>query len=145
MLDETMEVLTAAWSGEPVHHRGEHYTVDGIRFPPRPVQRPRVPVWVAGYPGRARPMRRAARHDGFFPIDLDHPDQLAEIAATLTDLRGPATPYDITVALPPGTDPAPYITAGATWWMPEISPGTTLDQVQGVVRDGPYKPEERHP
>src|SRR5919106_703749 len=39
MLDEALEILTAAWSGEPVHHRGEHYTVDGMRFLPRPVQR----------------------------------------------------------------------------------------------------------
>src|SRR5215208_584387 len=40
MLDESLEILAAAWSGEPVHHRGEHYTVDGMRFLPRPVQRP---------------------------------------------------------------------------------------------------------
>jgi hypothetical protein len=46
MLDEALEILTAAWSGEPVYHRGEHYTVDGMRFLPRPVQRPGVPVWV---------------------------------------------------------------------------------------------------
>ena len=50
MLDEALEILTAAWSGEPVYHRGEHYTVDGMRFLPRPVQRPGVPVWVGGYP-----------------------------------------------------------------------------------------------
>jgi alkanesulfonate monooxygenase SsuD/methylene tetrahydromethanopterin reductase-like flavin-dependent oxidoreductase (luciferase family) len=30
MLDEALEILTAAWSGAPVHHRGEHYTVEGI-------------------------------------------------------------------------------------------------------------------
>jgi alkanesulfonate monooxygenase SsuD/methylene tetrahydromethanopterin reductase-like flavin-dependent oxidoreductase (luciferase family) len=146
MLDEAMEVLTAAWSGEPVHHRGEHYTIDGIRFLPRPVQRPRVPVWVAGYPGRVRPLRRAARHDGFFPIDLEHPDQLAEIVATLTYLRAPAsTPYDIAVALPPGADPEPYITAGATWWMPDLPPEVTLDRVRGILREGPYKTKDRHP
>jgi alkanesulfonate monooxygenase SsuD/methylene tetrahydromethanopterin reductase-like flavin-dependent oxidoreductase (luciferase family) len=46
MLDEALEILTAAWSGEPVYHRGEHYTVDGMRFLPRPVQRPGVPVWA---------------------------------------------------------------------------------------------------
>jgi hypothetical protein len=40
MLDESLEILTAAWSGESVHHRGPHYTVDGMRFLPRPVQRP---------------------------------------------------------------------------------------------------------
>jgi hypothetical protein len=34
MLDEALAILTAAWSGEPVHHRGEHYTVDGVQFCP---------------------------------------------------------------------------------------------------------------
>src|ERR671917_460744 len=81
MLDEALEILEAAWSGEPVRHRGEHYTVDAMRFLPRPVQRPGVPVWVAGFAGRAKPMRRAARHDGFFPIRLESADQLAEIVA----------------------------------------------------------------
>ena len=87
MLDESLEILAAAWSGEPVHHRGEHYTVDGMRFLPRPVQRPGVPVWVAGYYGKPRPMRRAARYQGFFPLGLDHPEQLAEIVADLAALR----------------------------------------------------------
>jgi alkanesulfonate monooxygenase SsuD/methylene tetrahydromethanopterin reductase-like flavin-dependent oxidoreductase (luciferase family) len=81
MLDEALQILTAAWSGRPVQHRGAHYTVDGITFLPRPVQRPGVPVWVAGYPGRVAPLRRAARYDGFFPLNLSGPDQVAEIAA----------------------------------------------------------------
>ena len=72
MLDEALEILTAAWSGEPVYHRGEHYTVDGMRFLPRPVQRPGIPVWVGGYPGMRKPLRRAARFKGFFPVDLEH-------------------------------------------------------------------------
>jgi alkanesulfonate monooxygenase SsuD/methylene tetrahydromethanopterin reductase-like flavin-dependent oxidoreductase (luciferase family) len=139
MLDEVLYILAAAWSGEPVHHRGEHYTVDGIRFLPRPVQRPGVPVWVAGFPGKPKPLRRAARHDGFFPVNLAHPDQLAEVTATITGLREDAAgPYDIAVALPPGTDPAPYAAAGATWWLTEFEPdGASLDRVRGVLRDGP--------
>ena len=108
MLDEALQILAAAWSGQPVHHRGEYYTVDGMRFLPRPVQRPGVPVWVAGLAGNARPLRRAARHDGFFAVNLEHPDQLAGITATIAGLRQDATtPYDIVIALPPGTDPAP--------------------------------------
>src|SRR5918996_2214862 len=71
MLDESLEILAAAWSGAPVHHRGEHYTVAGMRFLPRPVQRPGVPVWVAGYYGNAKPLRRAARHQGTFPVGID--------------------------------------------------------------------------
>lgn len=138
MLDESLEILTAAWSGEPVHHHGEHYTVDDIEFLPRPVQRPGVPVWVGGFPGKIRPMRRAARYDGFFPVNLDHPDQVAEVTATITELRPQTTaPYDIAVALPAGTDLAPYADAGATWWLAELSPGVSLDEVRGVLRDGP--------
>ena len=139
MLDEALDILTAAWSGEQVSYRGAHYTVDGIRFLPRPVQRPGVPVWAAGLAGNPRPLRRAARYDGYFPIALAHPDQLAEIVATLAVLRGGATgPYDIAVGLPPGTDPAGYAGAGATWWMPDFEPETVrLDLVRGVLRDGP--------
>lgn len=138
MLDEALEILTAAWSGRNVHHLGEHYTVDGVQFLPRPV-RQRVPVWVAGFPGKIRPLRRAALYDGFFPVNLEHPGQLAEAVATITGLRQHTTaPYDIAVALPPGTDPAPYAAAGATWWLAEFEPeGVSVDQVRGVLRDGP--------
>ena len=139
MLDEALEILTAAWSGRPVYHRGAHYTIDGVQFLPRPVQQPGVPVWVAGFPGNIRPLRRAARYDGFFPVNLEHPDQLAEITAVINGRRQHATaPYDFAVALPPGTDPAPYATAGATWWLTEFEPERVgIDQVRGVLRDGP--------
>jgi alkanesulfonate monooxygenase SsuD/methylene tetrahydromethanopterin reductase-like flavin-dependent oxidoreductase (luciferase family) len=87
MLDESLEILTSAWSGAPVHHRGERYTVAGMRFLPPPVQRPGVPVWVAGYSGNSKPLRRAARHQGVFPLGIDHPDQLADVVAEVTALR----------------------------------------------------------
>jgi alkanesulfonate monooxygenase SsuD/methylene tetrahydromethanopterin reductase-like flavin-dependent oxidoreductase (luciferase family) len=38
MLDESLEILAAAWSGRPVHHHSRHYTVDGISFLPGPDQ-----------------------------------------------------------------------------------------------------------
>jgi alkanesulfonate monooxygenase SsuD/methylene tetrahydromethanopterin reductase-like flavin-dependent oxidoreductase (luciferase family) len=132
MLDESLAILAAAWSGEPVRHRGEHYTVDDLAFLPRPVQRPGVPVWAAGFPGNAKPIRRAARLDGFFPANL------AEVVGSLTALRqGRMASYDIAVGLPLGVDPEPYARAGATWWMPELEPGVRLDTVRGVLRDGP--------
>jgi alkanesulfonate monooxygenase SsuD/methylene tetrahydromethanopterin reductase-like flavin-dependent oxidoreductase (luciferase family) len=143
MLDESLGILTAAWSGEPVHHRGEHYTVDGMRFLPRPVQRPGVPVWVAGFYGRPRPLRRAARFQGFMPVNLEHPGQLAQIVADLTAMRQAAgtaglQPYDVVAALPPGSDPAPYAAASATWWLVEFPARTaTADLIRAVIRDGP--------
>jgi alkanesulfonate monooxygenase SsuD/methylene tetrahydromethanopterin reductase-like flavin-dependent oxidoreductase (luciferase family) len=139
MLDEALDILTAAWSGEPVSHRGEHYTVDGVRFLPRPVQRPTVPVWIGASPGHVRPLRRAARYQGLFPMNLEHPDQLAEAVATVTPLRpDAAAPYDIAVALPPGADPTPYVRAGATWWMPEVAvEDATPANVRALIRNGP--------
>jgi alkanesulfonate monooxygenase SsuD/methylene tetrahydromethanopterin reductase-like flavin-dependent oxidoreductase (luciferase family) len=65
-------ILSAAWSGEPVNHRGKNYLVDDVRFLPRPVQRPRVPVWTAAFPGNVKPLRRAARYEGFFPVNLEN-------------------------------------------------------------------------
>lgn len=140
MLDESLEVLRAAWSGEPVEHRGDHFTVDGVRFLPRPTQ-PSIPIWVAGFPGNARPRRRAARHDGFFPVNLAGPDQLAEEVAAVTALRiDPAAPYDIVAAIEPGTDPAPYAAAGATWCVTDTdAEGLTLDRVRGMIADGPRR------
>jgi alkanesulfonate monooxygenase SsuD/methylene tetrahydromethanopterin reductase-like flavin-dependent oxidoreductase (luciferase family) len=143
MLDESLEILVAAWSGEPLHHHGEHYTVDGIRFLPRPVQRPGVPVWVAGFPGKPKPLRRAARYHGYIPVNLEHPDQLAASVNSLTTLRREsgshrAEAYDIIAALPPGTDPAPYAAVGATWWLVEFPwNAISIDQIRGVIRDGP--------
>jgi hypothetical protein len=91
-------------------------------------------------------MRRAARYDGFFPVDLDSADQLAEIVARVGDLRqeaghGPTDSYDVVAALEPGIDPADYGEAGATWWLvaPEWK-GISVDQVRGVIRDGPVAP-----
>ena len=103
------------------------------------MQQPGVPVWIAGFPGNARPMRRAARYDGFFPVNLEHPDQLAEVVATVTGLRQDSNaPYDFVVGLPVGVDPHPWQQAGATWWLPEFEPErVSSDQVRGVLRDGP--------
>jgi alkanesulfonate monooxygenase SsuD/methylene tetrahydromethanopterin reductase-like flavin-dependent oxidoreductase (luciferase family) len=145
MLDESLEILTAAWSGEPVHHEGEHYTVGGMRFLPRPVQRPGVPIWVAGFPGNTKPLRRAVRHQGFFPANVQHPDQLAEVVTAVTTLReqagiGITEPYDIVAAVEPDDDPTPYAAAGATWWLVEFPPDTvTIDLVRGVIRDSRFR------
>jgi hypothetical protein len=65
-------------------------------------------------------------------VNLEHPDQLAEIVADLAELRGDAEPYDVVAALPPGTDPSPCGAAGATWWVVDF-PAVALsaDQVRG--------------
>ncbi len=139
MLDESLAILAAAWSGETVHYRGEHYTVDGMRFLPRPVQQPGIPVWAAGFPGKVRPMRRAARLDGFFPVNLTSVDQLAEVVAQISAMRADGSrPYDYAVEVEPGADVTGHVRAGATWCLTGFDPeAISVDAVRGVLRDGP--------
>ena len=68
LLDEGLAILEGLWSGAPFSHEGERMTVRDAQFLPRPVQEPRIPVWVAGRWPNRRPFRRAARWDGMFPI-----------------------------------------------------------------------------
>ena len=138
-LDESLEVLAAAWSGEPVRHRGEHYVVDDLTLLPTPVQRPGPPVWVGVRYGNVRPLARAARHDGVFPVEVDHPDQLAELVAGVQAQRpDPGAPYDVAVGGRPGTDWRPYEAAGATWWMTSFAyDDCGVDVVRGALRAGP--------
>lgn len=125
LLDTALDVLAQAWSGEPV----EAY---GVPLLPRPLQDP-LPVWVAGLPGKRAPLRRAARHQGFVPVNLQHPDQVAEIAADLRVLRGGEL-GDLAVALERDADPAPYAAAGATWVLTELGPGSSLADARAVIR-----------
>ena len=88
----------------------------GRRVPAAPVQQPRIPVWLAARWPNRRPVRRAARWDGLFPIDLPGPEALAELAADVRELRrGIETPFDLVVENGPGDDLAPWVAAGATW------------------------------
>ncbi|MGB7339484.1 MAG: LLM class flavin-dependent oxidoreductase [Phototrophicaceae bacterium] len=66
MTDEALDVITQLWSGEPVNHDGDYYTVHDSQFLPRPISQPRIPVWVAGYYPYKRPMQRAAKWDGMY-------------------------------------------------------------------------------
>ncbi len=129
MLDEGLDVLRAAWTGEPVHHRGEHYVVDGLTLLPTPVQPGGPPVWVAARYGNPAPLRRAARHQGVFPIGVQTPEQLAEVVAAVAPGEG----YDVAVGGPPGTDEGGFADAGATWWMTSFPVTTTVADVEAVL------------
>jgi alkanesulfonate monooxygenase SsuD/methylene tetrahydromethanopterin reductase-like flavin-dependent oxidoreductase (luciferase family) len=114
LLDEGLEKLRGYW--------------DGGLLPP-PVQRPRIPVWVAArYPNR-RPVRRAARWDGLFPIDLPGPEALAELVAEVPAGDG----YDVIASVPLGADLGPWEAAGATWCLAEFGPSPTAAEVRAAI------------
>ena len=129
-LDEGLDVLAGLWSGERFSYAGEHFRIEPVTFTPTPVQRPRIPVWVAGILPNRRPIARAARWDGFVPIAAgggsprpdvaDFGKAVRQIAATRGDLNG----YDVVVWSDVAKSPAEvaeragsYADAGATWWI----------------------------
>jgi alkanesulfonate monooxygenase SsuD/methylene tetrahydromethanopterin reductase-like flavin-dependent oxidoreductase (luciferase family) len=136
MLDEGLSVLSQAFSGHPMAHHGRHYVAEGPALLPTPVQ-DLLPIWVGVRYGRLKPLARAARHQGVFPIEIDHPDKLAE---TLELLGRPDGPYDVAVGMQDDTDPRAYEAVGATWWMRGFSPyDLTEREVRDVLTAGPLR------
>ncbi|QVQ50468.1 LLM class flavin-dependent oxidoreductase [Spiractinospora alimapuensis] len=130
-LDEALDVVCQLWSGEEVEHDGTHFRVDGLRFLPTPVQRPRIPIWVAAQSTNPGPMRRAARFDGLCPETT--PEGLAEMLAGIGERRGGLDGFDVAAAGPPGQDPEPYRAVGATWWLVQLPEITTVDEVTAEI------------
>jgi len=64
--DEALEVMRSAWSADPVHHDGRHFSARGVVSLPSPVQTGGPPILIGGNSERAR--RRAARHQGWSPL-----------------------------------------------------------------------------
>ena len=65
--DESLEIMTGLWSGEPVSHHGRFYQFDDIQMLPAPQQRPHPPLWAGGVSEAM--LRRTARWcDGFYPV-----------------------------------------------------------------------------
>lgn len=58
-LEEAVAIITALFGGAPVHHRGVHYTVNGLVGTPAPVQRPHPPLVIGG--GGRRMLTMAGR------------------------------------------------------------------------------------
>ncbi len=136
MLDEGAELLTELWTGAPVQHRGAHFIADDVCFLPTPVQQPRIPLWFAARGAASRPVRRAARYDGLFPIEID-PDGLSRMTEIVIDERGSLTGFDIAVLAFGGVDLPALEARGATWAMWSFLPGEPLADVEAFIARGP--------
>ena len=153
-LDEGLDILTGLWKGDSFSYAGEHYRLDEVTFLPRPVQSPRIPIWVAGYWPNKKPFRRAARYDGVVPGKVGEeplkPDDLRKIISYIADHRIESTPFDVAVGgiLPPSPEKGPelvqpWIDAGATWWIgsPDrywsSEPQERLDELRKRIHQGP--------
>ncbi len=67
MTNEYLGAFRSLWTEEPPHFEGNWVKYDGILFEPKPMQKPRPPIWVGGESGPS--LRRAARFgDAWYPI-----------------------------------------------------------------------------
>ena len=150
MLDEGLEILTRMWSAEPFAHRGAHYEVTEARLTPPPVQRPRVPIWIAGTWPRKRPFQRSLRWDGYAPVGKAGspltPEDVREMRTLASAQRGSDEPFEIRITgSTNGDDPddarrkvTRFAEAGATWWDETLSAsGMSLEEERERVRRGP--------
>jgi alkanesulfonate monooxygenase SsuD/methylene tetrahydromethanopterin reductase-like flavin-dependent oxidoreductase (luciferase family) len=122
LLDQGLDDLSRYWAGE---------------FEPVPLQRPRIPVWVAAEWPHRRPVRRALRWDGLFPTGLPDPAALAQLAGEVRESRPAGEPFDVIVDLPPGDDPEPWARAGATWVVTDFGIQPTRAEVRKAIEAGP--------
>jgi alkanesulfonate monooxygenase SsuD/methylene tetrahydromethanopterin reductase-like flavin-dependent oxidoreductase (luciferase family) len=121
-LDRGLTRLSEFWAGE---------------FEPRPVQTPRIPIWVAARWPHRRPVRRAVRWDGLFPIELPDPEALTELAREVAEERGDdQEPFELVIDLEPGAELDPWHQAGATWILTDFGPQPTEARVREIIAHG---------
>jgi alkanesulfonate monooxygenase SsuD/methylene tetrahydromethanopterin reductase-like flavin-dependent oxidoreductase (luciferase family) len=153
-LDECLEILELAWSGETVSYDGKHYQMTDLVFDPRPVQRPRIPVWtVAAWP-YPKSLARAARWDGAIVSDMStgakdvelSPAAVASVGRWVAEHRTSPTPFEIiTEGVTSGVDHdadraklEPLAEAGATWFIESRWDDTeSADTLRERIRNGP--------
>jgi len=150
-LDEGLQILTGLWENEPFSFEGEYYTVKDVTLHSKPVQSPRIPLWVVGGWTRRAPLRRAAGFDG---VCLDGMNiETGEVVHTVEEFRECVAyvrahrtsdaPFEIVMS---GETPLdreqgremvrPFQEAGATWWI-EGGYARSFDAFRERIRSGP--------
>ena len=158
LLDESIDIISGLWAGQPFEYHGQHYQVGEFNFvhqPPPPVQQPRIPIWVVGAWNWPKSMQRVLKCDGILPTIIDQkkkiaelkPQHVREIKAFVDENRKLDSHFDIVVEnTSPGDDPTaatekvrPWIEAGATWWIESMWQEQDSEKWRQRLRQGPPK------
>lgn len=144
---------------EPLSYRGRHFNVADVTLLPRPVQAPRIPIWIGGQYPKAGPVRRAARWDGscLFISTSYAPGAIAQRDWTPQDIRDFLG--RVSGLRPNGVDGFEVVVggrerqadwaaereligalaeAGATWWNEWIKP-TDRQSTEEAIARGPLR------
>lgn len=80
-LDEGVQIMKQAWETGTATLAGEHYRVDGALFYPQPLQKPGIPLWIAGG-GEKVTLRIAAQYAQYTNF-AGNPEEFAHKSALL--------------------------------------------------------------
>jgi alkanesulfonate monooxygenase SsuD/methylene tetrahydromethanopterin reductase-like flavin-dependent oxidoreductase (luciferase family) len=153
LLDESLEILTRAWSGVPFTYEGKHYQMAEMTFRPLSVQQPRIPIWVVAIWPRPKSVARALHYDGIMPYlagpdggpAAATPDDVRAMVAAAREHKGEGAPFDIILD---GTTPTndahaareqvlPLAEAGATWWIESNWQNASVASLRQRIAAGP--------
>jgi alkanesulfonate monooxygenase SsuD/methylene tetrahydromethanopterin reductase-like flavin-dependent oxidoreductase (luciferase family) len=153
LVDESLAILDGLWQGESLSFHGKHFTIDDLTLKPRPLQSPRIPIWIGGGWPNAGLRRRLPKWDGScaykHPVESDRhmmPADVHELAAVVRTARGSLEGYSIAVGGQERADDweherdhiASVEEAGATDWMEWIPPNE-LDEMCRLVSREPLR------
>jgi alkanesulfonate monooxygenase SsuD/methylene tetrahydromethanopterin reductase-like flavin-dependent oxidoreductase (luciferase family) len=157
LVDESLAVIDQLWKGGPVSFSGRHFHVEGLTFLPRPLQKPRVPIWIGGGWPNPGVIRRALRWDGIcayietgsFEKWEDHsPIFVRQVKEMVERARGTSEGFDIVTGGRQRADDweadraiiSALAEAGATWWVEYVDADLDLDDQRRAARRGPLRP-----
>jgi alkanesulfonate monooxygenase SsuD/methylene tetrahydromethanopterin reductase-like flavin-dependent oxidoreductase (luciferase family) len=153
LLDESLEILTGLWSGEPFSYDGKHYHLEEMTFLPPSVQRPRIPIWIVGAWPSKKSMNRALRYEGLLAYTTRGevaPEDIRAMKEYVEENKEMDGTFDIVwEGVTPGDDPEraasmvrPFAEAGATWWIESPwSPPNEPEDLRHRIGQGPPRIE----
>jgi probable F420-dependent oxidoreductase len=88
LVDEAIEVIRLAWTGDDVAYQGHHFRARGVRMQPIPTAYPHPPIWMGGN-SRVAIRRAVERCQGWAPFPSAGIAQAAKTAELrdIDDLR----------------------------------------------------------
>ncbi len=127
LTNESIRVMRELWTNPAPSYHSRRWNFDDLRFSPRPVQQPHIPLWIGGASPGA--LRRAARlGDGWHPSGLT-PDEYAAGRQQVRELAEQA-----------GRDPDSLVMSARV--EVEASPGPSSDRAANRARIPGGDPEQ---
>jgi len=126
--DEYLGAMVELWTNESPRFSGKYVSFDRIAFAPKPVQRPHLPIWIAGDADAA--LKRAARFgSGWWPFLSKVEDVPARIDFIKSQPTYDGRPFDVMYPLGMGRVGEGHVTTDDPNYRPRMGKQEIVDQL----------------